>query len=226
MITCTIGFRGVVYQIALPVVILACALLAAGCLDESTKQSISQLTQNAQQMQQGAEEMGRSLQAMQNNNAEPVEPVDFRALRDLIPSSLNGLEEIDREGARNSMGGFTLVQASAQFEGTNREHLEIEIIDIGGAPGLSVLGMGMVAMDIDRESSTGFERTGTYQDHRLYEKFEETNGRGEKVVLVDNRFVVKVSGRNTSNEALDRALQAIDLSALESLRTSTQSGTE
>ncbi|MFO8233257.1 MAG: hypothetical protein R6U20_11385 [Longimonas sp.] len=177
-------------------------------------------------MQQGAEEMGRSLQDMQNNNAEPVEPVDFRTLRDLIPSSINGFEEIDREGARNSMSGFTLVQASAQFEGSDRERLEIEIIDIGGAPGLSVLGLGMVAMDIDRESSTGFERTGTYQDHRLYEKFEETNGSGEKVVLVDNRFVVKVSGRDTSNETLDQALQAIDISALESLRASTQTESE
>jgi hypothetical protein len=207
----------------IPAVMLACALLTAGCLDESTKQSISELAQNAEQMQQGAGELGRSLQAMQNNNAEPVEPVDFRALRDLIPSRLSGLEETNREGARNAMGGFTLVQASAQFEGPSGERVELELIDIGGAPGLSVLGLGMVAIEIDRESSTGFERTGTYQGHRIYEKFDRSNGNGEKVVLVDNRFVVKVSGQNTSNEALDQALQAIDISALESLRAPTQS---
>lgn len=209
------------YQIA-PVLILTCTLFAAGCLDESTKQSLSELSQNAQQMQQGAEELGRSLQDMQNNNAEPVEPVDFRALRDLLPGRIGSMERSEHEGARQQMGGFTLVNAQAQYGGASRERLELEITDVGAIPGLSMLGLGMLNMEIDRESSSGFERTGSYNGHRMHEEYDTNQERGKRTVLIDQRFVVSVSGRGVPFSTIETATDAVDLSALQHMATSSQ----
>lgn len=209
------------YQVA-PILILTCALFASGCLDESTKQSLSELSQNAQQMQQGAEELGRSLQDMQNNNAEPVEPVDFRALRDLLPERIGSMERSEHEGARQQMGSFTIVNAKAQYDGANRERIELEITDVGAAPGLSMLGLGMLGMAIDRESSTGFERTGTYNGHRMHEEYNTNQERGKRTVLVDQRFVVSVSGRRVPFSTIETAAEAVDLGALQQLAASSQ----
>ena len=199
---------------------LAAALLFAGC-DEETRESLSQLTQSVQQMQEGAEEMASSLEEMENEDREPVEPVNFRELRDLLPEQLSGLERTDYEGARQQMGGFTIVQANAQFDGSNRERIEIEMTDIGGAPGLSVLGLGMLTMEVDRESSSGFERTGEYEGHRMHEEYDNNRERGKRTVLVDQRFVVEVSGRNVSFDAIEDAFSTVDLSALQRLAETT-----
>lgn len=202
--------------------ILTAALFTVlvGC-DEETRNSFSQLAQSAQEMQAGAEELTRSMQEMQTNgDREPVEPVDFRVLRDLIPAQVAGLEETDRGGERNQMGNFTLVNAKADFQGSNRERISIEITDVGGAPGLNMLGLGMMMMEIDRESTSGFERTGTRNGHRMHEKFDTNRGQGEKTVLVQQRFIVKVSGRSTSPERIDEALRGVNIGELERLSAS------
>lgn len=200
----------------LPLTLLTFLLILTGC-DEETRNALSQLKNSAEQMQSSASEMGTALEGMNAENGEPVDPVDFRELRALLPEQVVGLERSEHEGSRQQMGGFALVQAQAEYDGSDREHIEIEIIDIGNAPGLSVLGLGMMGMEIDRESSSGFERTGTYNGHRMHEEYDSNQNRGKRTVLVEGRFVVGVSGRNVPFSRIEEATDAIDLGALQGM---------
>ncbi len=207
-----------VTRTAFPLVL--CALLLLTACDEETRTAFNQLTeaiQSSEQISEGLQEMTRAIEEMEENG-EMAEPVDFRELRDLLPQSVGNLELDDVEGARQTMGGISVAHAKATFRGENRGRLNVEITDMGGIGGLAALGLGMMMVEVDRESTHGFERTGDYNGHRMHEKWDGQRERGEITVLVANRFAVKAEGRNVSMDDVKSAVDQINLGTLEGLK--------
>jgi len=67
---------------------------------------------------------------------------------------------------------------------------------------------------VEKETSTGYERTRTVSGQLVHEQYDRQARSGETAVLVNNRFSVTVRGHGVDAGQLTGALQAVDLSRL------------
>ncbi len=103
------------------------------------------------------QQMADKAKDMQENG--PVDPVDFRKLKDILPERAAGLERTEATGEKNGAMGFSLSQAEGKY-GDGEASLEIEITDTGGVGGMAMMGMAAWAMaEVDKETATGYEKT-------------------------------------------------------------------
>jgi hypothetical protein len=166
-------------------------------------------------MQEAMEQLNQMSQQM-NGGEGAVEPVNFRELKDLMPSSAAGMDRTSHTGETSKAMGFSLSNAIAKYEEDDQQ-ITLTITDLGG---VQMLVMGMAAWtaaEIDRESDDGYERTTTFGGHKAYEKYNSKSQRGEMTILMGNRFIVQAEGRNVPMDALKEAIQDTDLDALADL---------
>lgn len=148
----------------------------------------------------------------------PVDPVDFRSLKEILPASTAGLERTEATGEKNGAMGFSVSQAQAKY-GKDDATMEVEIMDTGGVGGMAMMGMAAWAMaDVDKETSTGYEKTTRIDGMKAFEKYDNEQKDGEVNVIVGDRFIVNVKGRNVSMDQIKDALSDMDLSKLATLK--------
>lgn len=212
---------------ALLAVLTAALLMLAGCfggdsVDEAAEQEASvsksaaaESGSEAENPLQAMSEMGKKMEEGKNRT---IEPVDFRTLRALLPETAGGLERTEMEGQKGGTMGMTISTTEATYEGEAGRRLTVKIADLGGVSGFAMLGYGWAMADIDRESTSGYEKTTQYDGHKAHEKYNRDRQRGEMQVLVADRFVVDVSGRDVEMETVKDALAQIDLSTLVAMK--------
>ncbi|MHA4736690.1 hypothetical protein [Dyadobacter sp. MSC1_007] len=150
---------------------------------------------------------------------EAVDPVDFRKLKDLLPENISGMSRTEATGEKTGAMGFTVSTAQAKYKGSGDESLDIEIVDTGGIAGVSTMALAAWSIaEIDKETTTGYEKTTKIDGHRAFEKFDNENKSGEINILVGERYVVNVQGNNISVDQLKDALKSIDLDKLGELK--------
>lgn len=227
-------FSGPAHCPALLAALTAVLLVGAGCFgggdaDEASQQDVgtSQAQSGSQNPFQAMTEMGKQMEEMGKKMEErqnrTVEPVNFRKLRALLPAALaDSLKRTAMEGQTGGAMGMNVSTAEATYEseaeGTGRRRVEIKITDMGAMSGFGALGYGWAMMNIDKESSSGYERTMQYDGHKAHEKYDRDRRRGEMQVLVADRFVVAVEGRDVEMDTVKSALAQVDLSALTAMR--------
>ncbi|WP_420149213.1 transposase [Spirosoma sp.] len=154
-------------------------------------------------------EMASKAEELQKNG--PVETVDFRSLKELLPADVDGLARKEANGEKNGAAGFTVSTATGKYANEDgSETIELSLIDGGG----SVMMMGLAAwsmIEVDKESKDGYEKTSTIDGNKSYEKYENGSKEGEIAVLVNKRFVISAKGRGITMEKLKEALGDIDL---------------
>lgn len=190
---------------------LSFGLLLTGCgKSQEEKQAEEKAAANSpadalQALADKAKEMG---------DRKAVDPVDFRKLKDLLPEQLAGLSRIEATGEKSGAMGFTVSTAQAKYKGPDSS-LDIEIVDTGGIAGVSTMALAAWSIaDIDKETTTGYERTTSLDGYKAFEKYDNESKSGEINVLVADRYVVNVQGDNVSVEQLKEILKTIDLSKL------------
>ena len=165
-----------------------------------------------------AQEMAAAVEQMEEQaNQAPAEPVDFRRLRDLLPESLGPLERTNAEGAKQGTMGFSVSEASADY-GAGDSTVAVKITDMGAVPAMGMMGAAWTMTDVDRETSTGYEKTVRLGESKGYRTYDTDSRRGEFSLVVADRFLVNVTGRGVDDDALEAALRAVDLSALAAMR--------
>jgi hypothetical protein len=146
---------------------------------------------------------------------EAVDPVDFRKLKELLPEKLAGMDRTEATGEKSGAMGFTVSTAQAKYKGSTDEALNVEIVDTGGIAGVSTMALAAWSIaDIDKETTTGYEKTTTIAGYKAFEKYNNESKSGEINVLVADRYVVNVEGDNISVDQLKDALKEIDLGKL------------
>ena len=166
---------------------------------------MQEVTDAVEQMQEAAER-------------GPAEPVNFRELRALLPEALDGMERTEAEGATQGMGGFSVSQAEATYETADgASEIDLSILDYGAVPTLGMMAPWAL-VDVDRETSTGYERTVRMGENKGLRKYDTETQDGEFSLVVADRFVVQVDGDNVTDEQIEAALRAVDLGALEGMR--------
>ncbi|GJM31737.1 MAG: hypothetical protein DHS20C18_07380 [Saprospiraceae bacterium] len=153
----------------------------------------------------------------QVSGGEKVDPVNFRELQTVLPDQLSGMEQTDKSGQTTGTLGYNISQAEAEYKTSDGKSVKVGIVDTGGfAAGL----MGMAAwasLTIDKEDSNGFERSTTINGFKAFEKYNKRSNRSEISLLVDNRFVVKVEGRDVGMDELRDMLSEMSLNKLSNL---------
>ena len=162
------------------------------------------------------QEMAKQAEEAQKNG--PVETIDFRKLKDLLPIEAAKLPRKSASGEKNGAAGMTFSTATARYENAdNSQNIDLTVVDAGGTAML----MGMAAwsmIEVDKEDDNGYERTTRMGDNKAYEKYNKTDKSGETAVLVKNRFIVTAKGNGIDPDALKSAIEALDLDKLAEMK--------
>jgi len=147
------------------------------------------------------------------------DPVDFRRLREVLPTELPGLAVRDDAGERNSAFGIAISEASRQFASDDRSRrVRLKITDPGTLSGPFALAHAWIGVDVDKDSSAGFERTATVDGRRIRESWRKDGQVAELQTVVGGRFLVEIETRGLAVEQARALLSRIDLRKLEAMK--------
>ena len=98
--------------------------------------------------------------------------------------------------------------------------IEVNIVDVAGVAA-AMMGMASWAtVEIDRESDDGYERTTKIGGNKAFEKYDANQKTGELNLIVDERFIIAIKGRNIEEKDLRKALDKISVKKLSRLEES------
>jgi len=145
--------------------------------------------------------------------APPAKAIDSAALASLLPDTLGGLQMTERENSSIAAGGVGGARAFARY-GEGDRSVKLEITDMAMLGGLSALA-GAMNVESNRETATGYERTGRVDGRMTTEKWDSGSRRGTYGMLLGNRVLVQAEGRGLDIENLKAAVHGLDLPSLE-----------
>jgi hypothetical protein len=168
-------------------------------------------------MAAAAAEMKNAAAAMQAaQGGAKVALVDFRALKELLPTSIAGLPRKSASGEKAGAMGMGISQAEGVYGGQGGR-IEVKLID-AGAMGAMFGAAAIAGLEIDKENDDGYERTTTLAGRKALEKYDNKTKRGELKIFVGGRFVVEIDGHDVPAETLQKAVASLDLAKLEALK--------
>lgn len=147
-----------------------------------------------------------------------VDVVDQGRLKALLPDSLPGLARSDVTAEKSAMGEFKISMAGAKYgdNGADRQ-VDIKITDMGNNKLFGTMfAWGMVEQD--RETESGYEKTGKVDGRPTHEQLSKDRSDGEYSVLVGNRFMIEARGRNVDMPVLKQAAAAVGFGKLEAMK--------
>jgi hypothetical protein len=151
--------------------------------------------------------------------AASYDPIDFRKLKETLPSELPGFEKGDSEGAKNSAFGITVSEAKQSFRSADgKQSVRFEITDPGSLAGPFALAHMWLNIEVDKETSSGYEKTSTVAGRRIHEKWNASSKHGEVQMVVGKRFLVEVDARGLDMKEVKALVGKLDLARLEAMR--------
>jgi hypothetical protein len=172
----------------------------------------------AQQPAPNLEQVMKAMGAMLGGSTNAASIVDFRELKALLPAELPGLKRTKAGGEKSGAMGMTVAMAEGDYEGSDDAKLHIKITDMGGTGAMmGFMQYGWAAMEVDKENDNGYERTTTIAGHKAMEKYDGQDKSGEIQIMVNKRFLVEITGRHVTAEALKGAADKLDLAKLAGL---------
>lgn len=210
-------------------ILAAAALALAACGKEEPPKPVDPATkveQAARQLGDAARQgdMQQAGEAMKNMGAAltgsmKVEPVDFRTLKELLPESIAGLKRTAAEGSRTSVVGIASAKAEATYEDAKGGRIRLEITDVGTLSGVTAMAFAWVNVEIDKEGTSGYERTTTVAGRKAYERYDTSTRTGELDVIVAGRFIVGAKATGVDMKVFKEAVAKLDLEKLDALKS-------
>ncbi|HEX4378178.1 MAG TPA: Yip1 family protein, partial [Steroidobacteraceae bacterium] len=116
-------------------------------------------TPNSDDAQNAGAAVGGLLSALGGalNGGRHVEPVDFHALKGLLPDSLPDLHRISAEGSANQGMGMKATNSKGVYTGADGARVEIEIADASAVSGLINIA-GALPQTTSASSDTSYEK--------------------------------------------------------------------
>jgi hypothetical protein len=150
------------------------------------------------------------------SGGKEVKPVDFHALKDLLPESVGALARREASGQSGEAAGMKGSSATAHYADAGNTSLTLAITDLGSLSGLAGLATKFNP-NMEKETDSGYERTRTVNGQMLHQKYDRRSKSGEYDMLIGNRFTVTAQGSNVSEEMLASAVKSVDVGKLAAL---------
>jgi hypothetical protein len=195
----------------------ACGGNSASKEQEAAEETATETATGIGGLVDAAKSMEKAAQEMQENGGTAVEPVDFRELKALLPASVNGMALSNPSGEKVGMMGFKVSTAEGEYK-SNGSSVQLKIIDMGGMSSAVSMMAAWSLVDVDKENDNGYEKTGTYNGNKSFEKYNNQNKDGEISVLVANRFMLTANGSNVEMSVIKKALDAVNMQKLKSIK--------
>lgn len=159
---------------------------------------------------------------MQMNQGKEVAAVTVETVQGLLPETLAGMKRTNVGAERNQSMGVDLTTGEATYEGQDNASIDLQITDIGNMTGAMRMGMAAWTMaQYNRQTTTGYEKTGTYSGYKGMEEYNNANQDGMLKIFVADRFIVELNGNGVTMDTLKQALGQIDLKKIASLASGT-----
>ena len=202
------------------ILLAALVLLAAACGGNKKETSAASDDLQTSAPTTPQEAMKQVEQAMKQSAElqQPVEPVNFRKLQELLPEKAGGYERTDASGETAGAVGIKMSMAKGAYKNSAGNDIILKIVDAGG------LGMGVMSMaawstvTVDKEDKNGYERTTTLNGYKSFEKFRKNGESSEINLLAENRFIVTATCRGCRMETLRDIIGATNLSQLKKIQ--------
>ncbi len=152
----------------------------------------------------------------QMNQGKDIQPIALDTLKGFLPATLAGMKRGETDTRKMGMMGINSAIAQADYEATDGPGmLDLMIMDLGNASGPMRMGIaGWATAQVDKQTDTGYEKTVTYQGYKGIEEYDNQTKDGEFRVIVANRFVVEVTGKDVTMETIKQAMGQVDLKKL------------
>lgn len=207
---------------------LAVAALAAGCgkdeppkpTDPGTKVGEAAQKMGSAVLSGNVDQMGEAMKQMGGALAGSVqtEPVDFRALKGLLPENLAGLRRVSADGSRSKVMGIASSSAAAVYEDGKGGRMKVSITDAGTLTGLAAVAVAWINVEIDKEGDSGYERTTTIEGRKAYERYDKATRTGKLDVVAAGRFLVAAEATGLDMKTFRAAVGKLDLAKLDALK--------
>jgi hypothetical protein len=149
-------------------------------------------------------------------DGKPVEPIAFQTLQTHLPK-VSGWEMDEPEGQRMTMP-VPFSQIEADYRNGDKQ-IDVTIVDTGFAKLLIAPWSMMLAAGYSNETSSGYEKATTVAGNPAVEKWNSRDKDGELNILVGNRFMVTLDGRELSDvKELHTFASAMNLGAIAALK--------
>jgi hypothetical protein len=197
---------------------------AAKRLEEANKKMEAAATKGTADAAAAAGEAMKALGAMAGAAAGAAgggqfDPVDFRKLREALPSELSGLNKGESSGEKTKAFGISVSQASQQFASADgKRRVKIEVTDPGTLGGAFALAHAWLSIEVDRETPEGYEKTLTLDGRRVHERWRKRDQSAEIQAVVGGRFLVEIETRGMPINEARALLNRIDLAKLEAMK--------
>ncbi len=149
-------------------------------------------------------------------NSEDLELVNFREMKALLPSSLRGMDRTSIEGQKSGIGKLKAATAEAEYRNGN-EKIKISLVDVGGLGMMMSTMAGWANVEVDNESDHGYERTTTIDGYKAFESYDSDSKEGNIAIIVEDRIIVSIDGKNVTERQLKKALNKISIRQLKRL---------
>lgn len=169
--------------------------------------------ENAENLEDALNQLSDAFKGFGKEDGEEVEIVNFRVLKDRLPDNIGGAARENAEGQTTGFAGFKISTANATYK-TDDKKIEVNITDTGGLGSAMMNIADWSKLEIDKESDEGYERTTTINGNKAFQKYNNKTGSSELAVLIDERFLVALNGKNVEMSALEAALDDMDLEGL------------
>ncbi len=159
--------------------------------------------------------MQQATAALPRSTASTVEPIASTELAARLPDQLAGMTAGERTHQDVGMGGMKLSMATAEYR-DGASQIDVTITDAGAVGTVAPMAAAWAMIDIDRTTSSGYERTSRFEGYKALEKVARDGGRlrTEFSVIVGDRLVLQLKGREVEIDRLKAAAKALDLRAL------------
>lgn len=201
-------------------IVLAAAVLAAGCgkseqekqAEEAAKQaqqSVEGMAKGAEQMAKGLEDMAKGMQQMGANAAEPV---SFRELQAAFPD-FEGWEK-DKPTGEKMSSPVKFSQAEVTYRKGDAT-IDAKIVDSALNQLLLTPYSMFLASGYEKETENGYEKSVQVAGHPGWETWNTEGKDGEVNAVVARRFIVTLEGNDIPDtQVLHQLAAKMDLGKL------------
>jgi hypothetical protein len=148
-----------------------------------------------------------------------VKTLEPATIGSFLPATLGSLPRRSFETERQAAFGLQVSRGEASYarEDGSGPDIKVEITDLGGGQGIMLMA-AWAAVEIERETEDGYEKTYREGDRIVHEEWSSKSGDGQYSLILGERFLVSLEGNGIDVAGLKAAAASLDLARLQALK--------
>lgn len=155
-------------------------------------------------------------------NGAPAEIVPASDLQALLPGQLGALPRTELSSGSGGVAGIGGAAAEADYSAGDAR-VSLTVADMGAMGAIAGMG-GILGVNANTQTSTGYEKVSTINGRMTTEKYDRTSKVGSYGQIVAGRFMVQAEGTNVDMGVLKAAVNGVNAGRLEQLTRTANAG--